>query len=91
MKVRFLDSFLKELNDQVNYIAKDKPSAARKFKNELIAKFKNLETYPLMYKKSIYFNREDIRDMPFKGYTVVYKIEAKNVLVFALVKHQDTL
>ena len=35
MKIKILQSFSFKLADQVEYIAKDKPVAARKFKNEI--------------------------------------------------------
>ena len=34
MKISFTDGFVDSLLDQVDFIAKDKPGAARKFKNE---------------------------------------------------------
>lgn len=38
MKVSFTTEFMITLNDQVAYIAKDEPKAARKFKNDLLKK-----------------------------------------------------
>lgn len=38
MKINFTEDFLFALEDQVDYIAQDKPKAARKFKNDLIKK-----------------------------------------------------
>jgi plasmid stabilization system protein ParE len=89
MKVKLQDSFLKKLNRQVLYIATDKPNAARKFKNDLLQKCRNLKDNPFKFKKSIYFDRDDIRDMTFKGYTVVYKVEKEEISVFALLKHEE--
>ena len=36
MKIRISNSFLELLKEQVRYIAKDKPKAAKKFKNEIL-------------------------------------------------------
>ncbi len=36
MKIEFRDSFVKKLNKQVDYIAADKPKAARKFKTDIL-------------------------------------------------------
>ncbi len=93
MKVEFQDSFVLKLNRQVQYIAKDKPKAARKFKNALLDQCKRLPKHPYLHKKSIYFNREDIRDLPFKGYTVVYKVNESNNLIsiFALLKFEEEI
>jgi plasmid stabilization system protein ParE len=35
MKISFSEKFINSLADQVEFIAKDKPKAARKFKNDL--------------------------------------------------------
>jgi plasmid stabilization system protein ParE len=42
MKVELLDVFVEQLNEQVDYIARDKPSAARKFKNDILTEVKKL-------------------------------------------------
>ncbi len=46
---------------------------------------------PYANRKSIFFEREDIRDLVFKGYVIVYKIdEQKNVIdVFGFSKYED--
>ena len=74
MKIKFDDNFLYLVNDQVRYIAKDKPLAAKKFKVDLIQHLKKDLQLPYNFKKSIYFDDESIRDFVFKGYTIVYRI-----------------
>ncbi|SFV90748.1 hypothetical protein MNB_SV-4-790 [hydrothermal vent metagenome] len=32
---------------------------------------------PYQYRKSIYFNHDNIRDMVYKGYTIVYEINSE--------------
>ncbi|SDD68653.1 Plasmid stabilization system protein ParE [Algoriphagus faecimaris] len=93
MKIEFLDSFVVKLNQQVSYIAADKPKAARKFKNDLLQKVKLISDHPYQYRKSIYFENEKIRDLVFKGYTIVYRVdEQKQIIsVFALIKHEEGL
>jgi plasmid stabilization system protein ParE len=75
MKISFTDGFVDSLLDQVDYIAKDKPGAARKFKNNLLKNILKDLKQPFNYRKSIYFEEEVIRDYLFKGYTIVYKID----------------
>jgi plasmid stabilization system protein ParE len=80
------------LNDIVDFISKDKPLAARKFKIEIIKKIQKDLKYPFLFKKSIYFEDENIRDYVFKGYTVVFKadIELETVSVVAILKHKNS-
>jgi plasmid stabilization system protein ParE len=89
MKIELLESFLSKLNDQVKYISKDKPQAARKFKNDLLKKIDSLNKFPFPFqcRRSVYFENSNIRDLIFKGYTIVYRVDKKKeaISVFALI------
>ena len=91
MKLRILKSFRDKLNDQVKYIAKDKPGAARKFKSDVLKRIKDIPSMPFACRRSIFFDREDIRDLVFKGYIIVYKVDETEdmVTVFGFSKYQD--
>ena len=75
MKLRILKSFRDKLNKQVEYIAKDKPGAARKFKTDVLKRIKEIPSMPFACRRSIFFDWEDIRDLIYKGYIVVYKVD----------------
>lgn len=93
MKIELQDTFVLKLNHQVAYIARDKPQAARKFKNDVLQLIRGLAKHPYKYRKSIYFDQESLRDMSFKGYTIVYNVDkAKNVItVFGFIRHEEKL
>lgn len=93
MKVKIAKSFSDKLKAQVAFIAKDKPAAARKFKNDLISKIKELPVNPYLHRKSVFFDRDDIRDLVFKGYVVLYKVNVKleTIEVFGFTKWQEKL
>jgi len=44
------------------------------FLKELKKKIINLKHFPYKYRKSFYFDDENIRDLIFKGYTIIYKL-----------------
>lgn len=90
MKIVFKDSFLNRLENQIDFIARDSPARARKFKNDLLSRIKEISDNPLRYRKSIYFNSDDIRDLIFKGYTVVFRITEKSIEIFGFVKYQNS-
>jgi plasmid stabilization system protein ParE len=92
MKIKLTIEFNYDLNDIVDFISKDKPLAARKFKIEIIKKIQKDLKEPFLFKKSIYFEDENIRDYVFKGYTVVFKadIELETVSVVAILKHKNS-
>jgi plasmid stabilization system protein ParE len=91
MRLKILLSFKDKLNDQVEFIARDKPSVARKFKSEIIDRIKEIPQMPFKHRKSIFFDRDDIRDLIYKGYIVVYKINEKDntIEVFGFTKYEE--
>lgn len=93
MKIEITKDFRLDLDSQIRYISKDKPIAARKFKADLIKNIKKDLKNPFYFKKSRYYNDENIRDYVFKGYTSVYYIdlEQKIVSVFGFIKHKNSL
>ena len=93
MKINYTQEFVNLLNEQLIYIAKDKPKASRKFKNDLLSALKKDLQFPYNFKKSIYFDNELIRDYTFKGYTIVYSINETidNVEVFEFIKYMESL
>jgi len=66
--------YKRELRDIAFFIKKDKLSASIKFVQELKECINNLVNFPQKYRKSKYFENENIRDMIFSGYTVIYEI-----------------
>ena len=91
MKIRILKSFEDNLNDQLAYIANDKPGAARKFKSDIINRIREIPDMPFANRKSIFFDREDILDLIFKGYIVVYKVDDQKriITVFGFTKYKE--
>ena len=93
MTVNISNEFLKLLTDQVHYIYKDKPRAALKFRKDLLKNIKKDLKQPFQFKRSLYFDDENIRDHVFKGYTSVYEIDVmqNTVFVFGFIKYKDSL
>lgn len=82
MKINFSETFLKKLYQQIDYIAEDKPQAAKKFRVEIFKEIKKISKMPYQYRKSIYSENEDnVRDLIYKGYIIIFKISTdKNVI-----------
>lgn len=91
MKIRILKSFRDKLDRQVEYIARDKQGTARKFKSDLLKRISQIPQMPLKNRKSIFFERDDIRDLIFKGYIIVYKINySENTIeIFGFTKFEN--
>lgn len=55
MKIELSKNFVSKLSKIVAYIAKDSPNRAKTFKTELIKELKIIPSFPLSYRKSIFF------------------------------------
>lgn len=88
MKIVFKDSFLIRLESQIGFIALDSPKYARIFKNELLSRIREIPSNPRRNRKSIYFKDDSVRDLIFKGYTIVYRINEETIEIFGLVNYQ---
>jgi len=77
MQIKLDEEFEKNFETIFKHISKDKILASKNFKKELFQQIKNIPNFPYKYRKSIYFDDENIRDMIFKGYTIVYKVDTQ--------------
>ena len=90
MQIIYKKTFEKQLLHIVNYIAQDKVNAGIKFANELEKLIFLIPDDPLKYKSSIYFQNENVRDMTYKGYTIVYKVSfQKNTIEVLRIFNQN--
>ena len=85
MKILYKESFQKRFNRQIAYISADSVENARRFRDALKLKMEKIKTNPYQCRKSIFFNDEKIRDLIYKGYTIVYQINDNSIDVFGLV------
>jgi len=85
IEIGFFEPLLKILTT----IAKDKISASKKFNKDLRKKINLLLESPFMCRPSIYFEDKKYRDLIFKGYTIIYKVEENEIKVLDIFKWQD--
>ncbi len=81
------------LQNIITYISKDSKPRAFNFKNELDKVVNDLVNMPYKCRPSIYFTDESKRDLIFKGYTIVYKIDEPKdtITVIGIKKYQNSL
>ena len=75
MQIKRHRKYISNLFSILEYIAKDKVLASQKFKDDIDEKIENLINFPYKNRPSRYFENENIRDMIFKGYTIVYEVK----------------
>ena len=91
MKVRILKSFSDKFNRQLQYISADKPLASKKFRKDVIVLIKKLSDFPYKHRQSIFFENEDIRNLIFKGYIIIYRVKNTDIEVFGFIKYEEFL
>ena len=81
------------LQNIITYISKDSKTRAFNFKNELDKVVNDLVNMPYKFRPSIYFKDENKRDLIFKGYTIVYKIDEPKdtITIIGIKKYQNSL
>lgn len=85
--------YLVKIQTIVEYIAKDSIVRAFDFLNGLDKQINALTNMPFKCRKSIYFDNDNIRDLIFKGYVIVYKIDkTKNqIIIIGINKYKQRL
>ena len=93
MKIVRSKKYTLSLQNIIAYISKDSKSRAFNFKNELEKVVNDLVNMPYKFRPSIYFTDKNKRDLIFKGYTIVYKIdEEKDIItIIGIKKYQNSL
>ena len=87
MKIVYDPRFSSSLNEILDYISLDSQTRAMQFQKNLKQKIEDLVKMPYMCRKSIHFEGENIRDLVFKGYAVVYNInESKEIIIIYGIK-----
>jgi len=90
MRINRSPRYKNNLFQILDYIAQDKLSASENFLNELDKLINNLPNFPFKFRKSKYFDNENIRDMIFKGYTVIYRVnEIKRTIDIIRIFHKN--
>ena len=72
------------------YIKQDSVLRANSFINKLKQQVHDIPNFPYKFRKSDYYNDEDIRDMIFHGYTIIYRINKhKNIIEILEIFNQN--
>lgn len=67
-----------QLKDILDLLITDNYQAAKKFKMYLDTIIVNMPTKEKKYKKSIYFDNENIKDIEFQGCTIIFLVDKSN-------------
>jgi len=93
MRIVRSEQYILSLQNIITYISKDSKPRAFNFKHELEKVVNNLVNMPYKFRPSIYFTDKSKRDLIFKGYTIVYKVdeEKDTITIIGIKKYQNSL
>lgn len=84
MKVIWSPLALERVNEIADYIAEDNVQAARLFLIDIFGAVDRLQNFPNSGRVVPEVKRPNIREIIFKNYRVVYRVEAKKVSVLTV-------
>jgi len=88
MQIICSELYEKQLKEILEPLVKEDFSFAKKFKMYLDTIIINIPTKVNKYKKSIYFDDDNIKDLEYESYTVVFYVEKSNssYIILGIVK-----
>jgi len=84
MKIIWSPLSIERLEEIFDYISDDSSSAAKNFIDKIFNKVENLKEYPLQGRKVPEANREEIREVFFGEYRIIYRVEKNNIIVLTI-------
>lgn len=85
VKVVWSDSAVADLECIVEYIAQDSEHYAADFAEKALKAVEKLGTFPRIGRVVLEYNREDIRELVFQNYRIIYKVEPEGVAIATIV------
>ena len=75
------------------FISLDSKKRALTFRNQVDKQIATIPDMPYKCRKSIYFDDDNIRDLIFKGYTIVYKVDKskEQITIIGIKKYKAEL
>jgi plasmid stabilization system protein ParE len=91
MKIIWSPLAIDRASEIVEYIALDNQTAAIKWLERVFEKVKNLSSLPEVGRKVPEVNRNEIRELIFGNYRIIYRIEQSNISVLTIRHGQQIL
>ena len=86
MNILFSQDFWASFDEILDFIALDSVERALKFKTEILAEIKKIPSMPLSYRKNPRLNKQNVRDLIYKGYIITFSIEIDVIKIVEIYK-----
>ena len=87
MQIVFSPKFEADLKNIIEFYFEKNPQVADNFYNGLSAKIRDIAFMPYRFRKNQKLNKEDIREMIFKGYVIPFRIADDHIKILSIFKH----
>ncbi len=84
MTIKYSDRFGNEFLEIYTFIALDSAQMANKFKNGIKKSIESISDMPYKNRKSIKIDDESIRELIYKKYVIIYKIDKNEILILGI-------
>lgn len=75
---------LTRINEETEYIARDKPGAAEKWADGIFETVDRLTDFPESGRVLPALGRPDVRELTYRNHRVIYRIEGERVLILTV-------
>ena len=84
MRVSWADHARADLRDIRDHIARDSPYYARQFVERILAVVEDIGSYPEIGRLVPEAQRDDVRELLFRGYRIMYLVQPQNLYIIAV-------
>ena len=91
MKIDIKDSFWSRFLIQLDYLSGYNTRTARKFRKDILKRISEIPQNPYQFRKSIFFDDVQVRDLIYKGYTITFRINVDRIEVFGFTRYQQNV
>jgi toxin ParE1/3/4 len=85
MQIEWTDAALDDLEIIRDYIGKDPPYYARRFIERIFDAAESLQDHPQMGRQVPEADRDDVRELIFQGYRIIYRTKPDRVQVITVI------
>jgi plasmid stabilization system protein ParE len=84
MRIQWAPLALERIVEIGAYIYRENPDAADRWIRRAFARVKQLENFPMSGKRNREADRDDIRELSWKNYRIIYRMDAESVSILTV-------
>jgi len=85
MKLEWTSPAIDDLEAIIEFISRDSPYHAKAFAQEMVQRIEYLLRFPQIGRLVPEYDRNDIRELRFQNYRIIYHVEKDRILVLTII------